>query len=665
MRSVLIVLFVFLCTTAFAQTTCTTPGQNPTTAFPVCGTSTFSQTSVPICGGRRMAYKGCANDPLTDINPYWYKFTCFQSGTLGFTITPLNLNEDYDWELYDVTNQDPNNVYTDGSLVVSNNWSGEFGITGASAAGTQQFVCGGLGKPLFSRMPQLTVDHNYLLLVSHFTQSQSGYKLSFGGGTAVITDTTTPHLQRIDVACGGDVLHLKLNKKMKCSSFAADGSDFYLTPATTVKNVFGINCSSQFDTDSLDIPLANFLQPGNYTLHVKKGSDDNTLLDNCDAPLSDTETISFTVLPKAPTPMDSLAPLQCAPAQLHLVFKKNILCSTIASDASDFVLNGTYPISVTAVSGAGCANGKTKDIVLTLSKPLQTAGNFQLVLKKGNDGNTLIDECSEETPAGSSISFSVKDTVNADFTYAIHYGCSKDSIAFFHNAANGVNNWKWNLDENQQSYLQNPVGIYSVFNQKKIQLAVSNGFCTDTSEQTILLENYLKADFSVYEDNCPNEPVAFTSTAEGKIKAYNWDFGDGGIATDKDPTHIYAAPYQQTAYAVHYTVTDSFNCQQTAIKPINVYSSCYLAVPTAFTPNGDGKNDVFRVLNAVKAEDLELLVFNRWGQLVFKTANWKQGWDGKLNGALQPTAVYVWFLRYTNRDTKKRVEQKGTVALIR
>ena len=88
-------------------------------------------------------------------------------------------------------------------------------------------------------------------------------------------------------------------------------------------------------------------------------------------------------------------------------------------------------------------------------------------------------------------------------------------------------------------------------------------------------------------------------------------------------------------------------------------------MPTAFTPNGDGKNDLFRVLNAVKAENLELLLFNRWGQLVFKTTNWKQGWDGKINGELQATGVYVWLLRYTDRNSKKRIEQKGTVTLIR
>jgi gliding motility-associated-like protein len=88
-------------------------------------------------------------------------------------------------------------------------------------------------------------------------------------------------------------------------------------------------------------------------------------------------------------------------------------------------------------------------------------------------------------------------------------------------------------------------------------------------------------------------------------------------------------------------------------------------VPNAFTPNNDGRNDLFKVLNAVKTEDFELTVYNRWGQLVFQTRNWKQGWDGKLGGREQGTAAYVWLLRYTDRDTKKKIEQKGTMVLIR
>lgn len=613
-----------------------------------------------------MAYKNCGNDLLTDINPYWYKFTCFQSGNLGFVITPISPNEDYDWELYDVTGHNPDDVYTDGSLVIANNWSGEFGVTGASAAGTQLFVCGGTGKPLFSLRPQLTAGHDYLLLVSHFTNTQSGYKLAFGGGSAVITDSTQPHLQKVEASCGGDVLRLKLNKKMKCSSIAADGSDFYLTPAgTAVQRSTGIGCSQQFDTDSVALQLAGFLQPGDYTLHIKNGSDGNTILDYCDRSVAETETLNFTILPKAPTPMDSLAPLACAPKELHLIFQKPILCSSLSASGSEFSINGSYPASIASVAGT-CNNGTTKEIVLTLSQALQKAGSFQVVLTKGTDGNTLLNECGEETPAGSTLSFQVKDTVNAAFTYAIRYGCKNDTAAFFHNGANGVNQWNWSLDEGQQSGQQNPQAVYTVFNQpKKVQLVVSNGFCRDSSQQTVALANYLKADFTGFADNCPNEPVPFTNASEGKIVAYQWDFGDGGTATGKNAAHVYASPYQQTGYTVRFTVTDSFGCSATAVKPISIYPSCYLAVPNAFTPNGDGKNDVFRVLNAVKAENLELLVFNRWGQLVFKTTNWKQGWDGKLNGNLQPASVYVWLLRYTQRDTKKEVTQKGTVTLIR
>lgn len=651
--------------TSKAQT-CTAPGQNPSTAFPVCGTSTFTQASVPICGGRAMPFRGCGtNSGLTDVNPFWYKFTCFQSGTLGFLITPTNLGDDYDWELYDITGRNPDDVYTDGGLVISNNWSGETGLTGASSSGTQTFVCGGGGKPLFSQMPQLVAGNNYLLLISHFTQTQSGYKLSFGGGTAVITDPTPPHLKSAEAACSGDLIRVKLNKKMKCSTIDPTGSEFYITPSGTVSSVTAIGCTTQFDTDSLLIKLTSVLTPGNYTLHIKNGRDGNTILDYCDKSIAETETLPFVVLPKVPTPMDSLSPVGCAPKTLKLVFKQFMLCSSIAADGSDFNLTGTYPVSITGASGTCSTDGLTKEIIINLSQSLQVGGSFQLTLKTGSDGNALINECTEPTSPGASITFTVKDTVNADFTYSIQYGCAKDSILFFHNGQHDVNTWNWSLDEGQQSNLQNPTGIYSIFNQKTVKLVVSNGVCKDSATKTILLDNFLKADFSVFEDNCPNESTPFTSTAVGKIVNNTWDFGDGVISTSLNPTHTYIAPIRQTVFSVNYTVTDSIGCTSTAQKRITVYPSCFLAVPTAFTPNGDGKNDVFGVANAVKAENLQFMIFNRWGQLVFKTTNWKQTWDGKVNGALAPTSVFVWILRYTDRSSKKLMEQKGTVALIR
>jgi gliding motility-associated-like protein len=362
--------------------------------------------------------------------------------------------------------------------------------------------------------------------------------------------------------------------------------------------------------------------------------------------------------------MDSMAPLTCAPKQLKLIFSKPIICSSIAKDGSDFTINGVYPVIISGATG-NCSGNSTKEIFINLSTAMQVGGTFTLNLKKGNDGNTLVNECGEETRVGSSLSFSVKDTVNADFTYRIFLGCQKDTIAYLHDGKNGVTKWQWNLDDGLQSNSQNAVAYYSTFSTKNITLAVSNGFCSDTANQTILLDNFLKADFTVYEDNCPLEPIQFKSTAKGKIVNHNWEFGDGGKATVSNPLHIYAQPQRETPFTINYSVTDSFGCTSAIQKKVMIYASCLLAVPSAFTPNNDGLNDLFFPANAIKAENLQFTLYNRWGELIYKINDWKKGWDGTINGKLQQAGVYIWMLQYTDRDTKKRREQKGTVMLIR
>src|SRR5688572_23319249 len=123
MRWLLLCSFILFQFAGLTQT-CSTLGQNPSTAFPVCGTSVFSQSNVPICGGRTVP-SPCPGSLFTDKNPFWYRFTCFTSGTLAFTITPLTITEDYDWQLFDITGQDPNDVFNNSSLFVACNWSGE------------------------------------------------------------------------------------------------------------------------------------------------------------------------------------------------------------------------------------------------------------------------------------------------------------------------------------------------------------------------------------------------------------------------------------------------------------------------------------------------------------------------------------------------------------
>jgi gliding motility-associated-like protein len=672
MRILGLVVVLLLCNRLWAQN-CTTLGQTPATAFPVCGVDVFSQTNVPICSSHSLKVPGCQNDGAAygDKNPYWYRFTCYQTGTLGFLVTPNDLGDDYDWMLYDITGHNADEVFTNTSLIVTGNWAGTYGVTGASSAGVSFIQCASDpkdNKNSFSTMPTIQVGHTYLLLISHYTDSQSGYKLSFGGGTGSITDPLLPQIEKSWAGCGGVTVTIKMNKKIKCNSLATNASDFVLSPAAaTIVSATGMNCSNSFDMDTVVLTMSNALPPGAYTITVQNGTDGNTLLDNCNHNVPAGDNTSFVVDPIQPTPMDSIKPIGCAPDKLELVFRRPINCSSIAANGSDFTVTGATPVTVTGASG-NCVNGVTTSIILQLAAPIQKGGNYLIQLQPGADGNTIIDECGQQTPSGVSLSFFAVDTVNADFTYQLFLGCKADTVNFFHNGANGVNQWNWNFNKQATSTVQNPSYIFTVFGPKQITLGVSNGVCKDSAAATILLDNTLAAKFAFPAVLCPEDKAVFTDSSVGKIVSWNWDFGNGNTSTLQDPlpeTYAQVTSGRTKIYPVRLIVENDLHCFDTAVNQVKVVYSCYITVPNAFTPNGDGHNDYLYPLNAWKATNLEFFIYNRYGQVVFHTNNWTNKWDGTINGQPQSSGVFVWLLKYTLPDTGEKVVKRGTTVLIR
>jgi gliding motility-associated-like protein len=180
-----------------------------------------------------------------------------------------------------------------------------------------------------------------------------------------------------------------------------------------------------------------------------------------------------------------------------------------------------------------------------------------------------------------------------------------------------------------------------------------------------MLDNFLKADFDAVLDNCPMEEMLFTSKAIGKVINHDWSFGDGRNSNDESPKHMYAQTPSESLYQVKYTITDNLGCQQSITKPVKIYSSCTIYIPNAFTPNNDGRNDFFGVFNAVKAANFQLRIYNRWGQLVFHSNNWKETWNGTVQGKVQGSGTFVWFVKYTDSRNNQAVERKGTVVLIK
>src|SRR5258708_3696490 len=672
------ILFSILAARAQSQSPppCTILGQTPATAFPVCGTSVFKQDNVAICNNGRILVACYDNAQYSDKNPYWYKFTCFTAGTLGFLVTPNTFSDCYDWQLFDVTGHNATDVYTNTSLFVSGNWSSNPGPTGTTSSGQGDVNCAGPTYSNKNAMPLLVASHQYLLLVSHFTDtSQSGYSLSFGGGTASITDTVPPALKSIQAICDGSRIQVVLNKKMKCASLDGDGSDFMVSPSVAqVVGASGNSCSAGFDMDTLTLTLNGPLTPGNYTLSVKKGTDLNTVLDNCGTGIPEGASLPFLLVAIQPTFLDSITPPTCAPDSLQLVFKKKILCSSIASDGSDFRVTGPSPVVVTGAAGACDAGGETYTIRVQLAGPIVTGGNYLVTLATGTDGNTLIDECGLSTPLGGpTLPFTTKDTVSAVFNDQILYGCKNDTILFSYPSKNGVNQWKWSFDGGDSSSLQNPpmhfysVVTDSIIGPKKVQLIVSNGFCSDTASVSILLNNGITAAFEAPNILCPKDAAVFKNNSTGvTINSYTWDFGDGTGSTDSLPAdHLFPLTGVEKKYGVMLIVGNNYGCRDTAVQQIDVLRSCYIAVPSAFTPNGDGLNDYLYPLNAFKADNLEFRVFNRYGQLVFESRDYTKKWDGTINGHPQPPGAFVWTLQYTDRDSGKKFFLKGTSLLIR
>lgn len=155
-------------------------------------------------------------------------------------------------------------------------------------------------------------------------------------------------------------------------------------------------------------------------------------------------------------------------------------------------------------------------------------------------------------------------------------------------------------------------------------------------------------DFGIQSGICGGDSVVLSP---GKFDSYLWQDGS------KDSIFI-------AKKAGTYNVTVGNSCG-TATSQVNVpEKDCGIYFPSAFTPNKDGKNDVFKVLTSYLFQEFYLAVYNRWGQKVFETRDATKGWDGTLQKQLQqPQETFVWHCTFTRNNSTSTM--KGTVVLIR
>ncbi|MBK6540585.1 MAG: gliding motility-associated C-terminal domain-containing protein [Flavobacteriales bacterium] len=150
----------------------------------------------------------------------------------------------------------------------------------------------------------------------------------------------------------------------------------------------------------------------------------------------------------------------------------------------------------------------------------------------------------------------------------------------------------------------------------------------------------------------------FTSASTPSADQFDWNFGDGNTSTETQPNHRYL---DTEFHVVELTITTANGC--TASDTVHIAPAAHVYFPNAFTPDGDGINDVFGAVGHELSE-VSFIVFDRWGAQVFASSAMDQGWDGRTaNGSIAPTGVYV-FRFHVKGERLPATEGIGHVTLL-
>ncbi len=251
----------------------------------------------------------------------------------------------------------------------------------------------------------------------------------------------------------------------------------------------------------------------------------------------------------------------------------------------------------------------------------------------------------------------------ADFIAPVQTACSNTPFSFQGQIIAGgpFTSWSWSFpgavpDTSSQ---QNPTGIlYTADGLYDVQLIVTNQYGSDT----IIKYSFIRIE---------SVPTAFVGpdTAMYWGSSYQLNAGGGvtyswspalGLDSTTSPNPI-ASPLETTVYVV--TISDGFGCFTTRQVVVTILHNNDYFVPTAFSPNGDGRND-YLFLRGNNLYGIRFTIYDRWGEKVFETTNQSVGWDGTYKGKDLNPGVFTYVFTI-NFDDESSVSKTGSVTLIR
>ena len=243
-------------------------------------------------------------------------------------------------------------------------------------------------------------------------------------------------------------------------------------------------------------------------------------------------------------------------------------------------------------------------------------------------------------------------------------GCMPLTV-HFENTSSYSTSYLWEFGDGAISNKPNPVYTYYEAGQYKIKLTAKGDGGTDTYD--ILNEVYILP--NAYFNLAPryvfvdDETVHFFNLSDNS-DVFEWDFGDGTKSTEYNPEHIYE---KEGVYDVTLCVWTKNDCFDLYVmeNAVFVEPSGKIIYPNAFRPGSMlEENRVFKPAVIDEVDEYHLMIFNRWGELVFESRHKDAGWDGYVDGKIAKQDVYVWKVEGKYSNGKAFVDT-GDVTLLR
>lgn len=255
------------------------------------------------------------------------------------------------------------------------------------------------------------------------------------------------------------------------------------------------------------------------------------------------------------------------------------------------------------------------------------------------------------------------------FTSDVNQGCEPTLVNYSSTTNQPGGTYSWDLGDGHTSIVQNPSNLYTVNGSYAVTLIYTNPIgCVDTlvvnNYITIFSQPHAAYNASPQPTTILSPEVTFTDESTGLVDQWNWTVGNLVNTTQQNFSYTFA---DTGSYPVTLIVTNIHGCLDTVQGNVFIAPVVMFYAPNAFTPNSNANNDVFKVYgDGIDKSTFEMSIFNRWGQRIFKTNNYDEGWNGGVGNKGEPVEidVYVWKVTFKDFAGMPR-EYIGHVTLIK